>query len=345
MFKPLDIQALQPGMVIVRVIAQNGPVKIKKSGLVTSKDMVQGLIEMGILQVEIDTDQTVEVAAPEIKKSATLRMLESKKVVHTHIDDGVSEQYHRSLFLPSAQAIPSALHFYAKRYLLAAFIVLGGVCTGWTLANYQLILTLLTPAFSEPNTTVHIPVPTVDNLQTAQPDVSTSGSSQIVTLPQVIAPQNISSRDVASQRNLPQEIVPQGVEQNVEPSNIIQTVPPSLEPAPLISADLLKSFQKAIAETEDLPITSPPVENLYDNEDVPRIDQLPAWVMNRLPSMAFSVHMYASLESERWVRVNGTRMAEGDRIDDMIEIVRIDPQHVILHYSGQTFSMAALTDW
>ena len=58
MFKPLDIQALQPGMVIVRVIAQNGPVKIKKSGLVTSKDMVQGLIEMGILQVEIDTDQT-----------------------------------------------------------------------------------------------------------------------------------------------------------------------------------------------------------------------------------------------------------------------------------------------
>jgi general secretion pathway protein B len=345
MFKPLDIQALQPGMVIVRVIAQNGPVKIKKSGLVTSKDMVQGLIEMGILQVEIDTDQTVEVAAPAIKKSATLRMLESKKVVHTHIDDGVSEQYHRSLFLPSAQAIPSALHFYAKRYLLAAFIVLGGVCTGWTLAHYQLILTLLTPAFSEPNTSVHIPVPTVDNLQTALPDVSTNGTSKRVTLPQVIAPQNILSRDVASQYSVPQEILPQGGEQNVEPSNMVQTVLPSLEPAPLISADLLKSFQKAIAETEDLPVTSPPVESLYDNEDVPRIDQLPAWVMNRLPSMAFSVHMYASLESERWVRVNGTRMAQGDRIDNMVEIVRIDPQHVILHYSGQTFSMAALTDW
>ena len=78
---------------------------------------------------------------------------------------------------------------------------------------------------------------------------------------------------------------------------------------------------------------------------MPRIDQLPAWVMTRLPSMAFSAHMYASVESDRWVRVNGTRMVEGDKIDGLIEIVRIEPQHVILNFSGQTFSMAALTDW
>tara|TARA_B110000967_G_C18338109_1_gene295317 strand:- start:268 stop:384 length:117 start_codon:yes stop_codon:yes gene_type:complete len=38
-------------------------------------------------------------------------------------------------------------------------------------------------------------------------------------------------------------------------------------------------------------------------------------------------------------------MREGDKIDGMIEIVSIEPQHVILNYSGQMFSMAALTDW
>jgi general secretion pathway protein B len=38
-------------------------------------------------------------------------------------------------------------------------------------------------------------------------------------------------------------------------------------------------------------------------------------------------------------------MVEGDKIDGMIEIIRIEPQHVILNYSGQTFSMSALTDW
>jgi general secretion pathway protein B len=107
----------------------------------------------------------------------------------------------------------------------------------------------------------------------------------------------------------------------------------------------LARFRKAINEVEDLPVTAAPVESLASSEDVPRVDQLPAWVMNRLPSMAFSAHMYASLDSERWVRVNGSRMVEGDKIDGMIEIVRIEPQHVILNYSGQTFSMAALTDW
>jgi general secretion pathway protein B len=98
-------------------------------------------------------------------------------------------------------------------------------------------------------------------------------------------------------------------------------------------------------EVEDLPVTSRPVENISSSEDVPRIDQLPAWVMNRLPSMAFSAHMYASIDSERWVRVNGVRMVEGNKIDEIIEIIRIEPQHVILNYSGQMFSMAALTDW
>ena len=103
MLRQLDIHDLKPGMVIVRITEQNGPVRIKKSGLVTSQDMVQGLIEMGIQQVEIDPDQTVELNAEvtvlNIKKSATLRMLESNKVTHTQIDDGLSEQFHRSLFL------------------------------------------------------------------------------------------------------------------------------------------------------------------------------------------------------------------------------------------------------
>ena len=111
MVKQINIQDLQPGMVIVRIILQNGPIKIKKSGLVTSQDMVQGLIEMGIQQLEVDLDQTVEVEAPQIKKSATRRMLESNTVTSTRIDDGLSEQYHRSLFLPSAQGISSAWQF------------------------------------------------------------------------------------------------------------------------------------------------------------------------------------------------------------------------------------------
>jgi general secretion pathway protein B len=338
MLKQIDIQALQPGMVIVRITEQNGPVKIKKSGLVTSHNMLQGLIEMGIQQVEVDLDQTVEVEAPKIKKSATLRMLESNKATSTQIDDGLSEQFHRSLFLPSVQNIPSAWQFYTKRYFLAAFIALGGLGLGWTLANYQGVLTLFTSQPNAPVLSVYIPVPA------AVAPVTDPLRNNVPASMQVDNIQATKSSEVTSVPK-PQVVVTDNIESSPKLSDVVQNITPPADPEPQISADVLARFRKAITEVEDLPATSAPVEIISSSEDVPRIDQLPAWVMTRLPGMAFSAHMYASIESERWVRVNGTRMVEGDKIDGIIEIMRIEPQHVILNYSGQTFSMAALTDW
>ena len=53
MLKVIPIKELQPGMMITRVVEQNGPVKIRKVGLVRSEDMITGLAEMGVLTVEI----------------------------------------------------------------------------------------------------------------------------------------------------------------------------------------------------------------------------------------------------------------------------------------------------
>ena len=338
MLRHIDIQNVKSGMVIVKITEQNGPIKIKKSGLVTSQDMVQGLIEMGVQQVEIDPDQTVEVEAPLIKKSATRRMLESNKVTHARIDDNVSEQFHRSLFLPSVQDIPSAWQFYTKRYLFAAFIAIGGLGFGWTLANYQGVVTLLSPQPDRPVVSISVPVPTTVASQTKQAD------NNIVPAMRVEQPQDTNSGVIANAA-APQTAAKDPIEQYSEPREASETITPPPEPEPQVSADVLARFRKAITEVEDSSATPAPVETVSSNEGVPRIDQLPAWVLTRLPTMAFSAHMYASIESERWVRVNGSRMAEGDKIDGTIEIVRIEPQHVILHYSGQTFSMAALTDW
>ena len=52
----IKIAELKPGMVIIRITEQNGPVKIRKSGLVSSDAMVQGLAEMGVQEVEVDHD-------------------------------------------------------------------------------------------------------------------------------------------------------------------------------------------------------------------------------------------------------------------------------------------------
>ncbi|MGY0649396.1 MAG: general secretion pathway protein GspB, partial [Paraglaciecola chathamensis] len=116
------------------------------------------------------------------------------------------------------------------------------------------------------------------------------------------------------------------------------------EPEPRISADLLKRFEKAITELDKEP--AQPFESTQTkSEDTPRIDQLPAWVLTQLPPMVFSTHMYASSAQDRWVKVNGKSLHEGDIIAEKVRIVHIEPQNVILNYQGQTFSMSALSEW
>ena len=69
------VENLKPGMVIVQVTKQNGPVKIRKSGLVTSDAMVQGLSEMGVQELEIDPEQTVEIAPAVQHRTQTQALL------------------------------------------------------------------------------------------------------------------------------------------------------------------------------------------------------------------------------------------------------------------------------
>ena len=103
----VSVQDLKPGMVIVQITQQNGPVKIRKSGLVTSSEMVQGLAEMGVLEVEVDPAQAVEIEAPEAAISPTKQLLMNQSKSAQGVDTAISEQFNRSLFLPSVQGIPS----------------------------------------------------------------------------------------------------------------------------------------------------------------------------------------------------------------------------------------------
>jgi general secretion pathway protein B len=116
------------------------------------------------------------------------------------------------------------------------------------------------------------------------------------------------------------------------------------EAIPRISSDLLKRFEKAITALDKEP-EQPFEATQTKSEDAPRIDQLPAWVLTQLPPMVFTTHMYASSAQDRWVKVNNRTLNEGDMIADKVRIEHIEPQHVILNYQGQTFSMSALSEW
>lgn len=362
MAEVVNISALKPGMVILRITAQNGPVNIRKSGLVSSQEMIQGLAEMGVLEVEIDPAQTVEVEQPVITKSKTQQLLDRENPSTTGFDHQLSEQFNRSLFLPSVQEIPSSLQVHLKQALTFAVVIMGGFGLGWTGANADKWLKILT----QPATHV---------AQLAEPASQEPESSELAApLSSATAPESGSQRaaenvgqvNVATVEqeqpvaSLPSEQVSDSAGQmteatEAEPEPLILGYRPEQAQLDLsgestgqsnegLSPELLRRFEQAVAQLDSEPqqdFSSVPV----DQPDVPMIHELPAWVLTDLPSMAFSAHMYASTPSERWIRVNGRRVEEGQQIEEGLRLVSIEPQHVILAFKGQTFSISALTDW
>lgn len=88
----VTIKNLTPGMVITQITKQNGPVKIRKSGLVTSDAMVHGLAEMGVQELEIDPDQTVEIAPVTQHRTQTQALLRGEHDTKANFDSSLSEQ-------------------------------------------------------------------------------------------------------------------------------------------------------------------------------------------------------------------------------------------------------------
>lgn len=331
----LKINELMPGMVIVRVTAQNGPVKIRKSGLVTSLDMVRGLAEMGVQEVEIDPEQTVEIDAPPIEKSQTQKLLE-RDYAASKLDHSLSEQFNRSLFLPSVQDIPSVWRFYGKQLVVALLVFSGGFGIGWSGAHYP---TWVESFSSTPETSVPLAVNKVqDENEPAIQDPSPTTPVQNPPINEVAINdlQNTSSEDLTSQN-------PATALDTQEATAAVETQPE--EPRIAISPDLLRRFEAAVAAVDESPQSESYQTEVIGVSDVPKVHELPASVLTRLPSMAFSAHMYASEDENRWVRVNGKRVSEGESVEDGLTVVKIEPQHVVMSFRGTEFIMAALTDW
>ena len=112
-----------------------------------------------------------------------------------------------------------------------------------------------------------------------------------------------------------------------------------------VSPELLQRFNQALEQLENQPESNQRETTVSVVDDIPRVDQLPARLLTRLPAMTFSAHMYASNRDSRWVRVNGQQLYEGEWIEDGLQIINIEPQRVVLSFRGELFAMAALTDW
>jgi type II secretory pathway predicted ATPase ExeA len=109
-----------------------------------------------------------------------------------------------------------------------------------------------------------------------------------------------------------------------------------------VSDELLASFQSAIEHTKQSDHSR---ENVVagSSELIP-LAQMPTWVQDGVPSLAFEMHLYAS-DGQGWVRVNGRDRYEGDYISRELLLNEILPQRVVLSFRGEKFTMSALSTW
>lgn len=416
------IENLQPGMVIVQITKQNGPVKIRKSGLVSSDAMVQGLSEMGVQELEIDPEQTVEVAPPTPTsthhRTQTQALLRGQHDTSARFDKSLNDQFNRSLFLPTVEGLPSSFSLYAKQAFVFAVVIIGGLALGFTAATKNNWWPALASSISTdtstsagnidtaantPSNTTTDAAPnengvggeqaldttagsnstpaqqlsqqpgqqyvgnTQDNAQNvmnnnaSQPSNSQTASNGIVNnasnsgLSTDFGGANSGSANSQSARTGNQQSSGQGsTGQSVtgEQGSTDEYEGKVLNEANNankieVSPELMARFNAAVEALDEKSPGSArePETKVTVRDDTLRVDQLPVRLLTRLPTMNFSAHMYASQPRDRWVRVNGRQLSEGDWIADKVQIVNIEAQRVVLAFEDEIFTMAALTDW
>lgn len=104
-----------------------------------------------------------------------------------------------------------------------------------------------------------------------------------------------------------------------------------------ISDDLLSRFEQAVKATADA--NKDPVDSV-----IPTLPKLNPAMQRQVRPFSYDAHMYVSDESRRWIELDQQKLAVGDQFRDM-EVVKIEPQRVVLRRQGKLFAVEALVDW
>lgn len=118
-----------------------------------------------------------------------------------------------------------------------------------------------------------------------------------------------------------------------------------------VSEELQQLFASALAATErpqsQLQSQSPSAGSVVRNHQAPAQDirSLDRQLQQQIPSLRFEAHVYATSPGQRWVKVNGKTLQEGQWITADIRLREITPQYVLMEFGQQLFSMTALSDW
>jgi len=124
---------------------------------------------------------------------------------------------------------------------------------------------------------------------------------------------------------------------------VLETPPQQPElSASEVSDELKNKFALALEETGSAPKRRSVTDHAAPARDINSLDEL---LKRQIPPLRFEAHVYASEPKQRWVKVNGKDLQEGQWVTADIQLKEITPQYVLLQTGRQLFSMEALTEW
>lgn len=114
-------------------------------------------------------------------------------------------------------------------------------------------------------------------------------------------------------------------------------------PEPEVSAELRERFASALAQSEQQPRANSNIT--AHSAPAQDISMLDLTLQRQLPRLKFEAHVYATQPAQRWVKVNGKSLQEGQWITADVRLREITPHYVMLEFGQTLFSMRALSEW
>ncbi|PKH01142.1 hypothetical protein CXF72_18505 [Psychromonas sp. MB-3u-54] len=136
---------------------------------------------------------------------------------------------------------------------------------------------------------------------------------------------------------LPDKLVADAANLTVDADNLNEELDYSA-----VSNELQQRFELALIDSTKQN-KLPSVEVNHDGRD---LHEMARQFQQKVPDIRYDTHLYSSIAPERWIKINGNKLKEG-QFDPQgkIQLLEIQPNRSIFRLGRQSFSLESLTDW
>lgn len=132
-------------------------------------------------------------------------------------------------------------------------------------------------------------------------------------------------------------IVPAAAEASDKAESIVY------KPVSMPGTDRKTGLKTVVASTQTAAVETGQLQHARNT--VLEMDELPLDVVQQIPVLEFSAHVYSSNPLQRSIVINGRFMEEGDRLAGDLFLNEITPDGAIFDFQGQLFHQGVVSAW